>query len=50
MLSVERCRELLLPESENITDERIKEIRDSLYGLVELALDSYFEEKDNEPE
>lgn len=44
MLSIQKCRELI-PGSEKYTDEQIEEIRTTLYGLAELALDVYFKEK-----
>ena len=44
MLSIEKCRKLI-DGSEEYTDKQIEEIRTTLYGLAELALDAYFEEK-----
>jgi microsomal dipeptidase-like Zn-dependent dipeptidase len=44
MLSLEKCRELI-PHEKELTDEQIEEIRETLYGLAELALESYFREK-----
>ena len=44
MFSIEKCRELI-PENEEFTDKDIEEIRRTLYGLAELFIDEYFEEK-----
>ena len=46
MLSIERCRELI-PDNEKLTDAEIIKIRDSLYGMAELALECYFEDIKN---
>jgi len=43
MLSIERTRELI-EDSEIYSDEEIERIRDDVYALAEIALDSYFEE------
>lgn len=40
MLSIEECRELI-PDSNKFADKQIEEIREDLYGLAELALESY---------
>ncbi len=46
MLSLEKCRELLEDEGgDKYSDERIAEIRASLYGLIEMVLDDYIEKK-----
>lgn len=35
-----------MPEDEvEISDERLIKLRDQLYGMAELALEDYFEEK-----
>ena len=39
MLSIEKCREIL--DDEALIDERVAEIRDSLYGLVGIVFDEY---------
>lgn len=44
MLTIKKCRELIDGDKE-YTDEQIDEIRTTLYGLAELALEQYFEEK-----
>lgn len=44
MLSIEECRELI-PDSEKFNDKQIEDIRENLYGLAELALESYFKKK-----
>jgi hypothetical protein len=43
MLTIERVKELL--NDENISDEEVLEIRDNLYGLAEIAIESYIKEK-----
>jgi hypothetical protein len=47
-MSVEECRKHLGDKGNQMSDEEVVEIRDSLYGLAELALDCYFEEKKND--
>lgn len=48
MLSIEKVREIL--NDENISNEEILEIRDNLYGLAEIAIESYMKErKANKP-
>jgi hypothetical protein len=47
MLSIEKCREILKKEAIDMPDEKIKELRDSLYALGEMALDQYFEDLKN---
>ncbi len=44
MLSIEKCREILGKEAVDMSDERIMELRDSLYVLGKMALDQYFED------
>ena len=44
MLSIEECRELI-PEGERLTEKEVAEIRKTLYGLAELALECYFKER-----
>ncbi len=44
MLSIEKCRELI-PGNEEYTDKDIEEIRTTLYGLAELALECYFDDQ-----
>ena len=43
MLSIDECKALC--EDPNITDKQIKEIRDDMYGLVELAWEKWHIEK-----
>jgi len=43
MLNIEECRKVLGDTANNMTDEEIKEVRDSLYVMAELALDTYIE-------
>lgn len=44
MLSIEECRKLI-PDDKKYSDKEIAEIRNILYGLGELALEDYLEEK-----
>ena len=39
MLSIDRCREILGDEASDLTDEEVREVRDSLYGFAHLACD-----------
>jgi len=43
MLQIEKVREIL--NDENMSDEEILEILDNLYGLTEIAIESYIKEK-----
>jgi hypothetical protein len=43
MLQIEKIREIL--NDENLSDEQILEIRDNLYELAEIAIESYIKEK-----
>ena len=45
MLSIEECRRLI-PDSNKYTDEQVAEIRNTLYGLGELALEVYLKDYD----
>ena len=47
MMSLKRIRELE-PGLASKSDEEVAEIRDALYELAEIALDSYFEKKKQE--
>ncbi len=44
MISLEQCKKID-PQLENLSDEDIEKLRDSLYAIAELALESYFDEK-----
>jgi len=44
MLSVEECRKLI-DGSEKYSDKEIEEIHEMLYGLANLAFDTWLEEK-----
>lgn len=44
MLSIEKCRQVLGDRAIDMTDEQIMKVRDSLYALVEMTLDQYFED------
>lgn len=43
MITLSRMRELV-PSLKESSDEEVALIRDELYGLTELALESYFDE------
>jgi hypothetical protein len=43
MLSIKECRELLDDVSKDMTDEKVLEVRDSLYELAEIVLDEYIQ-------
>ena len=47
MLSLEEIRKVE-PKLKDLPDEKVAEIRDSLYQLAELALDSYIDEQTKE--
>ena len=49
MLSIEECRKELGKSGEEMTDEQVQEVRDSLYSMAELALDTYIERCNTEP-
>lgn len=44
MLSVEECREID-PKLNDLTDEQVREIRDALYDLGQLAIEDWLEKK-----
>lgn len=44
MLNIEECREYL--EDETLSDEEVLEIRNNLYSLAEIAIESYVKNKD----
>lgn len=41
MLPVQKCRELLSKESDNLTDSELDQVRQGLYDLAALVLKSY---------
>lgn len=45
MLTIEQCRATLAENDKDLTDEQVEKIRDSLYGLANIALDMYLEDK-----
>ncbi|MGD0328109.1 MAG: hypothetical protein ABSB00_00120 [Minisyncoccia bacterium] len=47
MLSIQQCRDLI-DDSKKYSDEEIEKIRSTLYGLAELAVDTYLEKHDKE--
>jgi hypothetical protein len=46
MISIENCRKELGKPAEGMSDERVKEVRDSIERFVEIALDDYFDSFD----
>lgn len=47
MLSIEQCRKLIDENAPSLTDDEILALRDTFYGLAELALDKKSQEKNN---
>ena len=47
MLSLEKMRELI-PNSDDLTDEFLEELRSEMYAMAELALECYFKNKNGE--
>ena len=43
MLAIEKCREILGEVGKDLSDQRVEELRDSLYKLAHLTLDDYFD-------
>lgn len=41
MLSIEKCRSILGLSPEEMADEALEEIRDTLYGLAELCFSNW---------
>ncbi|MFH1473139.1 MAG: hypothetical protein ABIF06_01870 [bacterium] len=41
MLSIQECRENLGELADEMSDERIEELRDTLYAIVEPIIDDY---------
>lgn len=50
MLSIEETRKILGDKVRDLPDEKVAEIRDSTYQLVEIILDEYFKEIGSEHE
>ncbi len=46
MLDLRECKEIL--GDNELTDEQVLQLRDSLYALTETVLDNYFENHDTE--
>lgn len=44
MLSLERCRQLLGAKGVDLSDERVLQLRDTLYGLAHFLVDKYIQE------
>ena len=45
MLSLEKLREIE-PELKDISEKELEKIRDQLYSLANLALETYFDDKE----
>jgi hypothetical protein len=43
-LSLEECRNLIGPSCQ-LSDEELEKLRDSLYGLADIVIESYLEKK-----
>ena len=44
MLSLEKCRKLLAKDS-NLSDEEVIKLRDSMYDLANISIDSFLQTK-----
>ena len=42
MIPIKECREVLGKPAKDMSDERVKEFRNSISRFVEIALDDYF--------
>lgn len=47
MLSLEKIREIE-PDLKDMPDDKLEDLRNQLYTLAELALDTYFDDKKEE--
>lgn len=47
MISIEKFKQLLGSEAQNLTDKEIEQIRDSQYQLDDIAFDMWQEDKNN---
>lgn len=45
MISIEKFKQLLGSEAQNLTDKEIEQIRDSQYQLADIAFDMWQEDK-----
>lgn len=45
MLSVKECREILKADANELTDEQIKQVRDFLNHLADIAIDALEKEQ-----
>ena len=45
MITLSKFKKLLGEEANNLTDEQIEEIRNTLYQLVEIIFDKWMKEK-----
>ena len=43
MIPIQKCREVLGDQATGMTDEELTELRQQLYGMVELIFDDWFE-------
>lgn len=41
MISIEKCKKILLPEQPSITTAEVEAIRENLYALAKLSIDSF---------
>jgi len=49
MILIEECREVLGEQAVGMSDERVAELRDTLYFIVESILDDYLDQKNPIP-
>lgn len=45
MITIEKFKQLLGSEAQNLTDKEIEEIRDSQYQLADIVFDMWWEDK-----
>jgi len=47
MLSLKQCRKILGRKSK-LTDQELEKLRDSMYGLADIAIQAFLEQRDRE--
>jgi len=45
MISISKCRELIGPKGQDLTDQEVEEIREKLYELASLAFEDWWQQK-----
>jgi len=41
MLTIKECREILKADENELTDEQVKQIRDWMYHMADIAIDAW---------